>query len=122
MGECQVSSDVIDLVFLWENLRAELTADVTVCGELSDQNALIVATLTIHSHWRHDVPSAANAIVDGEALAFLEGIGPRTWDQFHASFSTLRLLHQSHSHVAVVSKLGDQGNGAFTQVIGSGSA
>ena len=59
-------TDIVDLVSFREDLCAELTADVTVCGELCDQNALIVTALAVRSHRRHEctVSSAADAVVD----------------------------------------------------------
>ena len=110
VGKGQVSTDVVDLVSLRENLRAELTAQISICGQLSDQHALVVATEAIHGHGRHDVPSAANAVIHREAVTSLEGIHPRSWNQLHTSFSNLRLPCQTNRHVAVVRELWNQGH------------
>ena len=76
MDKCQISAHIVHLVTLREHLCAELTADVSVCGQLSNQHSLVSSAQTIHRNRWNDVPATANAIVDGEALTSLKGIGP----------------------------------------------
>ena len=66
MSESQISTDIIYLVALREDLSTELTTDVSISCELSHQHSLVVTSQTIHGRRWYDVPSASNTIVDGE--------------------------------------------------------
>ena len=68
MSEGQISTDIIYLVALREDLSAELTTDVSISCELSHQHTLVITTQSIHGRRWHDVPSTSNAVTNGEAL------------------------------------------------------
>ena len=117
VSEREVRANVIYLVSLREDLRTELTAEVTIRGELSHQHALVSTTQAVHGCWRHDVPTATDAVVDGEALACLEGIHPRAWNQLYASLCTLWFTSETNGHIAVVGQFWHQGDGRIRNVI-----
>ena len=62
MLEAHVRTDVVVLVSLREDLGAELAAQISVRGQLRDQDALVVAGHTVGGVGRH-IPTAAEGAV-----------------------------------------------------------
>ena len=83
MLEAHVRTDVVVLVSFREDLRAELAAQISVRGQLRDQDALVVAGHTVGGVGRH-VPTAAEGAVDDQVVACFKFLGPcadwTTWD------------------------------------------
>ena len=100
MHEAQVGADVVFLISTWEDLGTELTADVSVRGELRHQDAAAGASCAVGGVWQ-GVPTAAQAVVHRNAGSCFERILPRAWHQISRLFSHGRSLGQAHSHVAV---------------------
>ena len=75
MLEAHVRTDVILLVSFREDLRAELAAQISVCGQLGNQNALVVAGHTIGGVGRH-VPAASECAVDDQVVARFKLVRP----------------------------------------------
>ena len=118
VGKRQIRANVVVLVTLREDLRAELTAQIAVGGQLSHQHALVVAAQAVHGHRRNDVPPAANAVVHGEAVASFKGVHPRARNQFNASLRSFWLTGQANRDVAVVGQLGNERNRSVRQIVG----
>ena len=87
-----------------ENLHIELTAQLTVCGELGEQDTLIFPRHTI-GEVTGGIPSPSEEAVDGQTLAVLEFSGPalglgKADGRFAAS--EVRSLVDADRHPAVV--------------------
>ena len=81
--EAHVCAHVVVLVTFRENLSAELAAQITVRGQLRNQDALVVASHTVGGVRRH-VPTAAEGAVDDQVLSSFKLLRPcahrPTWD------------------------------------------
>ena len=75
MLEAQVRTNVVHLVTTWEQLGTELTADVTVSRELSNQDAAAFVDRAVGSEWQ-GVPTAAQAVVHRDAGSCFEHVLP----------------------------------------------
>ena len=104
MHEAHIRTNVVHLVATWEDLGAELTADVPVRGELSHQDATAGSRRAVVGV-RQGVPTAAQSVVHRDAGSSFEGVLPRAWHQISSLFAHFRSLGQAHSHVAVEGQL-----------------
>ena len=92
------------MVSTWEDLCAELAADVAIRGELSHQDAAAGSCRAVGGV-RQGVPAAAQAVVHGDAGSRFECRLPRARHQICSLLSHARRLGQAHSHVAVEGQL-----------------
>ena len=70
--EAQVCTHVVCLDSTWEQLGAELAADVSVGGELGDQDAAALVDGAVGREWQ-SVPAAAQTVVHRDAGSRFEG-------------------------------------------------
>ena len=75
MHEAQIRANVVHLISTGEDLGTELTADVSICGELRNQDASTDACRAVVSE-RQRVPSTTQTVVHGDAGSRLERVLP----------------------------------------------
>ena len=88
------------MVSTWEDLRAELAADVAIGGELRHQDATAGPRRAVVGE-RQGVPPAAQTVVHSNAGSRFERVIPRARHQISSLFSQFWSLSQAHGHVAV---------------------
>ena len=120
MHKAQICADVVRLVSTWEDLCAELAADVTIRGELSHQDAAAGSCRAVGGV-RQGVPTAAQAVTHGDAGSRFKRVLPRAWHQIRGLLSRFRSLGQAHGHVAVERQFRDHVNHGAVDVAWSRS-